>query len=98
MHLPVPRLYTHTAMTMPVHVVHGKQEGPRLFVSGAVHGDEIAGTEIIRRIIKLKKISRLRGTLLAVPVVNVYAFLQQSRYSRTGGTLTGFSRVRIRDL
>lgn len=79
--VPVARLYTHTEMTMPVHVVHGRREGPRLFISGAIHGDEIIGTEIIRRLIKLKKLKSLRGTLLAVPVVNVYAFLQRSRYS-----------------
>lgn len=80
-HVPVARLYTHTAMTMPVHIVHGKKEGPRLFISAAIHGDEIVGTEIIRRLMNLKKINNLRGTLLAVPVVNVYGFLQQSRYS-----------------
>jgi predicted deacylase len=68
-------------MTMPVHVVHGRKDGPRLFVCGAVHGDEIIGTEIIRRLLKLKKILGLRGTLIAVPVVNVYAFVQHSRYS-----------------
>ncbi len=79
--VPVARLYTHTEMTMPVHVVHGRKEGPRLFVSGAIHGDEINGTEIIRRLMKLKKIKKLKGTLIAVPVVNVYGFLQQSRYS-----------------
>ena len=79
--VPVARLYTHTKMTMPVHVIHGKKEGPRLFVSAAIHGDEIIGTEIIRRLMKLKKIKKLRGTLFAVPVVNVYGFLQQSRYS-----------------
>ena len=80
-HVPVARLYTHTQMTMPVHVIHGRKEGPRLFVSAAIHGDEIIGTEIIRRLVKLKKITRLKGTLIAVPVVNVYGFLQQSRYS-----------------
>jgi predicted deacylase len=80
-HVPVARLYTHTEMTMPVHVIHGQKEGPRLFVSAAIHGDEIIGTEIIRRLMKLKKIKKLRGTLIAVPVVNVYGFLQQSRYS-----------------
>lgn len=79
--VPVARLYTHTQMAMPVHVVHGRREGPRLFVSGAVHGDEIIGTEIIRRLIKLKRLKSMRGTLLAVPVVNVYGFLQHSRYS-----------------
>jgi predicted deacylase len=80
-HVPVARLYTHTQMTMPVHVIHGRKDGPRLFLSAAIHGDEINGTEIIRRLMKLKKISRLKGTLIAVPVVNVYGFLQQSRYS-----------------
>ncbi|MGD8740546.1 MAG: succinylglutamate desuccinylase/aspartoacylase family protein, partial [Desulfobacterales bacterium] len=79
--VPVARLYTHTEMTMPVHVIHGYRDGPRLFVSAAIHGDEIIGTEIIRRLMKLKKIKKLRGTLIAVPVVNVYGFLQQSRYS-----------------
>jgi len=79
--IEVAPLYTHTAMTMPVHVIHGRKAGPKMFVCGAIHGDEIIGTEIIRRIIKLKKIRALRGTLLAVPVVNVYAFVQHSRYS-----------------
>ncbi len=79
--IPVARLYTHTELTMPVHVVHGRREGPRLFISAAIHGDEILGTEIIRRLIKLKKLKSIRGTLLAVPVVNVYGFLQRSRYS-----------------
>ena len=80
-HIPVARLYTHTAMTMPAHVVHGRREGPRLFVCAAIHGDEIIGVEIIRRLLSLKKIKKLRGTLIAVPVVNVYAFVQHSRYS-----------------
>jgi hypothetical protein len=79
--IPVARLYTHTELTMPVHVVHGRKDGPRLFISAAIHGDEILGTEIIRRLIKLKKLKSIRGTLLAVPVVNVYGFLQHSRYS-----------------
>jgi predicted deacylase len=79
--VPVARLYTHTQMAMPVHVVHGRREGPRLFVSGAIHGDEIIGTEIVRRLIGMKKIKTLRGTLIAVPVVNVYAFVQHDRYS-----------------
>ncbi|MGD2096790.1 MAG: succinylglutamate desuccinylase/aspartoacylase family protein [Desulfobacterales bacterium] len=79
--VPVARLYTHTEMTMPVHVIHGYKEGPRMFISAAIHGDEINGTEIIRRMMKLKRIKKLKGTLIAIPVVNVYGFLQQSRYS-----------------
>jgi uncharacterized protein len=78
--LPAASLYTHTEMTMPVKVIHGRQPGCRLFVSAAVHGDEINGVEIIRRLLKLKLLKRLRGTLIAVPVVNVYGFISHSRY------------------
>lgn len=78
--LPVARLYTHAQLTMPVRVVSGTNPGPRLFVSAAVHGDEINGVEIIRRLLRLRLLKRLSGTLIAVPVVNVYGFIGQSRY------------------
>ena len=78
--LPMARLYTHSKMGLPVHVVHGKQAGPTLFVSAAIHGDEINGVEIIRRLLRNRSINRIKGTLLAVPVVNPYGFIQHSRY------------------
>ena len=78
--LPLARLYTVTDTTLPVHVVRGRQDGPRLLVCAALHGDEINGIEIIRRLLRLKLLRRLRGTLIAVPVVNVYGFLNRSRY------------------
>lgn len=78
--LPVGRLYTHTPMTMPVHVIRGKAQGPRLFVSAAIHGDEINGVEIIRRLLKLPALKRLKGTLIAVPIVNVHGLIHHSRY------------------
>lgn len=78
--LPLPPLYTHTSVTLPVHVIHGKTAGPTLCVLAALHGDEINGVEIIRRLLASKVINRIHGTLLAVPVVNVYGFVQQSRY------------------
>lgn len=78
--LPLPPLYTHTSVAMPVHVIHGKQPGPVLFVTAAIHGDEINGIEIIRRLLATKTLSRIAGTLIAVPVVNVYGFVSQSRY------------------
>lgn len=78
--LPVATLYTHAVLTMPVQVVNGRHAGPTLFVSAAVHGDELNGVEIIRRLLARKLLGRLRGTLLAVPVVNVHGFLDLSRY------------------
>lgn len=78
--LAVGRLYTHTPVTMPVQVINGRREGPRLFVSAAIHGDELNGVEIIRRLLKVPALKRLRGTLIAVPIVNVHGFITQSRY------------------
>jgi len=78
--LPVAKLYTHTMLAMPLHVVNGKRDGPILFVSGAIHGDELNGVEIIRRLLKLPILKRLRGTLIAIPIVNVHGFLDRSRY------------------
>jgi len=73
-------LSTYTPMTMPVHVVHGRRAGPTFFVSAAIHGDEINGVEIIRRLLQLKILDRLKGTLICAPIVNVYGFLTHSRY------------------
>lgn len=78
--LPLPKLNSHTNLSMPVHVVHGKRDGPCLFVSAAVHGDELNGVEIIRRLLEARTLNRLSGTLIAVPVVNVYGLIHLSRY------------------
>jgi len=78
--LPVADLYTSTSLKMPVEVICGRKEGPTLCVSAAVHGDELNGVEIIRRLLRRKSIRSLHGTLLAVPIVNVHGFLDQSRY------------------
>jgi predicted deacylase len=78
--VPVARRYTHAEVFLPVHAVHGREPGPRLFVSAAIHGDEINGVEIIRRLLHQRALRRLRGSLIAVPVVNVYGFVGQTRY------------------
>jgi predicted deacylase len=78
--LPIARRYTANRVFVPVHVVHGKQEGPRLLVCAAVHGDEINGVEIVRRVLASPGIGRIRGSLIAVPIVNVYGFVAQTRY------------------
>jgi predicted deacylase len=78
--LRLPLLYTHTPVVMSAQVMRGRRDGPTLFVSAAVHGDEINGVEIIRRLVHSAPLKHLRGTLIAVPVVNVYGFVRQSRY------------------
>jgi predicted deacylase len=85
--LRVAPTYTHDDLSMTVQVVHGKKEGPTLFISAAVHGDEINGVEIIRRLLQSKSLKSISGTLLAIPIVNVHGFLNQSRYLPDGRDL-----------
>lgn len=73
-------LYTGTPLSVPVHVFHGKSVGPRVFITAAVHGDEIGGVEIVRRLLAIKQLNKLHGTLLVVPVANVHGFVTNSRY------------------
>jgi predicted deacylase len=74
------QLYTQTPVEIPVHVIHGRRDGPVLMVCAAIHGDELNGVEIIRRLLRHSGVRGLRGTLLAVPVVNVFGFIDGSRY------------------
>jgi len=78
--LELPKLSSQNNLSIPVHVIHGRQAGPTLFLSAAIHGDELNGVEIIRRVLAKKILGKLRGTLLAVPVVNAYGLIQESRY------------------
>lgn len=78
--LDVATLYTHARLTMPVHVINGRGEGPTLFLTAAIHGDELNGVEIIKRVMKRPVLKSLRGCILAVPVVNIIGFIDQSRY------------------
>ncbi|MGR8919202.1 MAG: succinylglutamate desuccinylase/aspartoacylase family protein [Gammaproteobacteria bacterium] len=85
--LPVADLYTHTPMTLPVYVVAGRRAGPTVFVSAAIHGDEINGVEIIHRLLRMRGLSRLHGTLVCIPIVNIFGFLNQTRYLPDGRDL-----------
>ena len=76
----VSKLYDFTEISMPVKVIRGKVDGPRLFVCAAIHGDEVNGVEIIKRLLKHKSLRKIKGTLVAVPVVNVIGFNGLSRY------------------
>ncbi|MGR3492059.1 MAG: succinylglutamate desuccinylase/aspartoacylase family protein, partial [Shimia sp.] len=78
--LPLAVMSDHTPSTLSAHVVHGKRSGPVMFVSAGIHGDEIMGVEVIRRLLGHKALRNLRGTLIAVPIVNALGFLAQSRY------------------
>ncbi|MBM7069656.1 succinylglutamate desuccinylase/aspartoacylase family protein [Actibacterium sp. 188UL27-1] len=78
--LPVSVLSDHTPVTLSLQAIHGRTDGPTVFVSAGVHGDEVIGVEIVRRLLRAPNLKSLRGTLLVVPIVNTFGFLNHSRY------------------
>ena len=78
--LPVSRLATQTLVSLPVTVINGVESGQILWLSAAIHGDELNGVEIIARVLDKIDPQKLRGTIIAVSIVNVFGFLEQSRY------------------
>ncbi|MCX7565070.1 M14 family metallopeptidase [Sulfitobacter sp. F26169L] len=78
--IPVSTLSDHTPVTLSAHVIHGRGDGPVMFVSAGIHGDEVIGVEIVRRLLRAKNLKSLKGTLIIVPIVNTFGFLNHSRY------------------
>ena len=85
--LPFSLLSNHTPIALPVLGIHGRRDGPVVFVSAAIHGDEVIGVEIIRRLARHPALRRIKGTLLLVPTVNVLGFIGHSRYLPDGRDL-----------
>lgn len=79
--LPVSRSYGGTRIRLPLHVWRGERPGPAVFVTAAVHGDELNGTGTIRHLILERPFDLRAGSLVLVPVVNILAFERLSRYS-----------------
>jgi len=78
--IPISRLVTGNRMSIPINVIHGRNDGPVVWLSAAVHGDEIGGVEIIRRALQGIDPKTLAGTIVAVPIVNVHGFVNGDRY------------------
>jgi predicted deacylase len=77
--LNIARLPTYTNIDLPVHVFRAEKEGPGLLLTGALHGDELNGVEIIRRMVSKELLMPEQGTVIAIPIVNVYGFIQNVR-------------------
>ncbi|WP_206055658.1 succinylglutamate desuccinylase/aspartoacylase family protein [Nocardioides sp. GY 10127] len=78
--LPITRLVTGADVDLPVRVVHGKEDGPTVWIDAAIHGDEAVGVEVVRQVLADLDPKKLRGTLIAVPIVNVLGFSNGDRY------------------
>lgn len=78
--LPITRMVTGAEVTVPVRVVHGRADGPVVWLTAAIHGDEVVGIEVIREVLATLSPKTFRGTLIAVPIVNVLGFMAGDRY------------------
>lgn len=78
--LPVSSFASGMPANLHIRVVHGKSDGPTIFVSAAVHGDEIIGSAIIQQLVKRVDASELAGTVIFAPAINIFGFLTHSRY------------------
>jgi predicted deacylase len=75
-----PNINTQIKVDIPVHVFHGKKSGPALFIVSAIHGDELNSIEIVRRVHEHIQVKKLSGTIITVPVINIYGVIMQQRY------------------
>ncbi|GFK32878.1 N-alpha-acetyl-L-2,C4-diaminobutyric acid deacetylase [Vibrio cholerae] len=77
--LEAAKLYTDSPLSIPIEVLHGASPGPVLMINAAIHGDELNGVEIIRQLLNTLDEKKLKGTVIAVPIVNVFGFIHKSR-------------------
>lgn len=85
--LPTASLYTQTSISIPIHIIHGKHAGPKIFITSALHGDEMNSVEIARRLLTYGGLKHLHGTLMVIPIANIYGFITLSRYLPDGRDL-----------
>ena len=72
--------YLGSPVTVPLHVIRAKKPGPTVMLTGCVHGDELNGMGIIREILYVNPPTLERGSLVCIPVVNVYGLEHHTRY------------------
>ncbi len=79
-HLKFSESYLGTPVTIPIHVINSNRPGPRVLITGTIHGDELIGLGIVRQLLYGTPPKLKCGTLVCVPVVNVYGLENHSRY------------------
>lgn len=80
LHLKISESYLGNAVKLPLHVIRAEAPGPRVFLTAAVHGDELNGMGIVRELIQNQLPPLVKGTIVAVPIANVFGLERHSRY------------------
>ena len=75
----IAKLHSMTKLKIPVIIERSKIDGPTVLLSACLHGDEINGTEIVRQIIRKKINKPKRGTIICIPIINIFGFINQTR-------------------
>lgn len=85
--LPLPEQYSCAPLYMPIKVIHGKREGPCLVVFSVLRGTELNGLEIANRLVQTMDPAQITGTVIAIPVMNVYGLTHYPSTLPTGDNL-----------
>ncbi len=85
--LPLPEMLGYAPLYMPVKVINGKQAGPTVLAFATMHGDQFNGMEILKQLVGMSLLDKLHGTLILVPVLNVFGMLNRSSTLPDGHTL-----------
>jgi predicted deacylase len=75
----VAKLHTGTTIEVPVIIERSKKPGPIVLFTAGIHGDEVNGVEIVRQIIAKGINKPKRGTIICIPVINIFGFLNRQR-------------------
>ncbi len=79
LNLEIAKLHTASSLEIPVIVSRGKLEGPTVLLTAGLHGDELNGVDIVRQIVHKKINIPKRGTIICIPVINIFGFINKSR-------------------
>ncbi len=87
LNLDIAKLHTHTKIEVPVIIERAKIDGPTILITGGIHGDEINGVEIVRKLVAKGYNKPQTGMVICIPVINIFGFLSQTRQFPDGRDL-----------
>ncbi|WP_445714389.1 succinylglutamate desuccinylase/aspartoacylase family protein [Flavobacterium sp.] len=109
--MEIAKLHTMNKLKIPIIVERSKLDGPTVLFTACLHGDEINGTEIVRQLIVQKINKPKRGTIICIPIINIFGFINKTREfpdgrdlnrvfpgSKTGSLASRFAYYILKDI
>ncbi len=109
--MEIAKLHTMNKLKIPIIVERSKLDGPTVLFTACLHGDEINGTEIVRQLIIQKINKPKRGTIICIPIINIFGFINKTREfpdgrdlnrvfpgSKTGSLASRFAYYILKDI